>query len=96
MDPPPWNPTIALVNRSSLVSDRDVAIVAAAVGRQLADDVAPHSNAHPAVTAVAAGDTPPEGAWPVLLVDTLPDPFKVGYHDFADTPFAYVGVERAP
>jgi hypothetical protein len=71
---------ISVINRSSRVSDDDIARAVAAVGRQLGEHVSPFHGLVPAIEAVRTGDDPSEGGCPCYILDKPDQAGVLGYH----------------
>ena len=92
------SPTIYVQNKSSQVSDADVAKMAAACSKQLAQHVAPaYGLAAVPVSFLPAGAPLPKGAALITVMDTLDDPQALGYHteDAGSKVWGVVGTKAA-
>lgn len=89
------DPTIYVTNRSTQVSDADIAKAAAACNKQLAQHVAPAHGLVPVPVVFSA--TPPTGARVITVMDTLDDPQALGYHteQAGDLVWGVVGTKAA-
>lgn len=89
-------PVLAIVNRTTTISDTDLAPVVAALKRQLDEHLQPAWWGAASLATVPMGGAPPEDAWRVLLVDHYDAaPSLVGQHKFAGVPTGFVDVGRA-
>lgn len=68
-------PTIAVINRSSLITDAQVAATLPSLQRQIDGDFAPIWN-----TTGIVGMGPAAGAWQFTLQDTISEPGDLGFH----------------
>lgn len=90
--------TIYVTNKSTQVSDADMAKATAACAVQLATHVAPAHGLVPApVRFLAQGKALPKGGRLITVMDTLDDPQALGYHteDFGDHVWGVVGTKAA-
>lgn len=87
---------ISVLNQSKLVSDADVAKMTAAVGVQLARDVAPLYGSVPAIEFVKRGGSPSAGGVPCYIIDEPDVDGALGYHDEDDNGVAYIKVFVSP
>lgn len=87
--------TIYVTNKSSQVSDVDIAKAAAACNKQLAQHVAPAHGLVPVPVTFSA--RPPTGARVITVMDTLDDAGALGYHteDAGDHVWGVVGTKAA-
>lgn len=85
---------ISVINQSKLITDQDVERMTAAVGKQLAQDVAPVHGMVPALEFVPHGGTP-NGA-PCYIIDQPDVDGALGYHDEGADGVPYIKVFVAP
>lgn len=79
------NPTIALINASTVVSDAEVQLHASALAIQANRDFARYwGGLGASVVPVKRGATPPAGSWWVVVADTSDEANALGYHDLTD------------
>ncbi len=89
-------PTIAIVQRSTLVADAELQPVAAAIQRQLDEHLAPSCGAGGRLVVVARDAAAPPDAWPILVVDDYPSPPSLlAAHEAHGSPRGWVAVARA-
>lgn len=83
---------VGLVSEDQRISMSDLTRVAAALQKQVRRDFSPIWDVDATVSAFATLDDLPVGAWPVIVVSSLPDPSVGGFHTVARTgqPFALV------
>jgi hypothetical protein len=87
-------PTIAITNRSKLLSDSDVAAVLPAMQKQIDGDFAPVWGCAANLGFFGRNAVLPVGAWPVTIVDKADVPDALGYHDNArGQPYGIVSVK---
>jgi len=90
---PASTPVLALVNKSTVVSDSEVAAVATALQTQVTRDFGPIWTCAAEVVAVPTGGTPPAHAWLMEVQDNAPSSMQgvLGYHnaDAQDNPEAF-------
>jgi hypothetical protein len=72
---------IAIINESSAATDAQIAQICAAVQIQVSRDFAPAWGIDAIITAYAKGQTPPPGAWYLVVSDTADEAGTLGYHD---------------
>jgi len=83
---------ISVLNHSQRISNSDVAKMTAAIGKQLANDVAPFYGAVPAIEFVRAGGRPTPGGVPCYIIDEPDIDGALGYHDEDDSGVACIKV----
>jgi hypothetical protein len=85
-------PTIAVVNRSSVLTDSEIAPVVAAIQIQVDRDFAPAWGMPANLVFVPSTHQPEPTAWVVQLLDTSDEKGALGYHDMtnADLPVAKI------
>jgi len=90
---PVSTPVLALVNKSTVVPDSEVAAVAAALQVQVTRDFGPIWKCTAEVVAVPTGGTPPAHAWLMEVQNNAPSSMQgvLGYHsaDNQDNPEAF-------
>lgn len=82
---------ISVLNQSSKVTDADAAAAVAAIGKQLAQDVAPEWGWVPALEFVPAGQQPTSPVT-ATISDTPDVQGALGYHDETDAGVPYIKV----
>jgi hypothetical protein len=82
--------TIAIVNRSTLVSDDEVSRFAAAIQKQVAGDFAPIWGRTARVVFTTASPDP--NAWILQVLDDPDSPAAIGYHSVNDNGVPYMKV----
>lgn len=90
-------PTIAILNRTSVLRDELVRPVVAALQTQVTRDFAPIWGRGADLVFVPSGALPPAGAWQLVLADTSDEAGALGYHDFTHEglPLGKVGVKTS-
>lgn len=83
---------ISVINQSKRVTDADAQKMTAAVGKQLAEHVAPLYGLVPALEFVKAGGKPTAGGCPCYLIDEPDVDGALGYHDEDGHGVAYIKV----
>lgn len=83
---------ISVINQSRRIADQDVAQMTLAVGKQLAEHVAPFYGLVPALEFVKQGGSPSPGACPCYVVDEPDVDGALGYHDEDGRGIAYIKV----
>lgn len=83
---------VSVINQSKRISHEDAAAMTAAVGKQLARDVAPLYGLMPALEFVQPGGTPTPGGCPCYLMDEPDVDGALGYHDEDAQGVAYIKV----
>ncbi len=87
---------LAVVNRSTAVTDGELPAVVAALQRQLDEHLATAWWGSARLVTVPSGSAPPDGAWRVLLLDNYDAaPGLAGVHQFSGVPTGFVDVGRA-
>ena len=82
---------LALVSDVRGISMSDLTSVAAALQKQVQRDFAPIWDVEATVAVFTSLDDVPVGTWPVLIVESLPDPSVGGFHTTRNgQPFAIV------
>lgn len=74
-------PAVALVNRSTVLADADLAAWTAALQTQVSRDFAPAWGIDATLLHVPAGATAPAGAWQLVCLDTTDQAGDLGYHE---------------
>jgi len=72
---------ISLINESTVLADKDVVPVVAALQKQVTNDFAPVWGAPAQLTIVPKGNQPPSGSWWLVLLDDSDQANALGYHD---------------
>ena len=72
---------ISLINESTVLADKDVVPVVAALQKQVTNDFAPVWGAPAQLTIVPKGNQPPTGSWWLVLLDDSDQANALGYHD---------------
>jgi hypothetical protein len=75
-------PTIAILNRTTILDDAAFHPVVSALQKQVSGDFAPLWRRDASLVHVAKSETPPPGAWQVVVSDTIAMAGALGYHDF--------------
>lgn len=78
-------PTIAILNRTTILGDHDFPAVVLALQKQVSGDFAPFWRRDAILVFVGKTQTPPPGAWQVVVADTIAMAGALGYHDFTLT-----------
>lgn len=100
-------PTIALLNRSSVLTDDEGRAIADALQIQVSRDLAPIWDVDATMTYVGLQEQPPSGAWWLQMLDTADLAGVLGYHEltpdglpagkaFLKTTQAYGGLISVP
>ncbi len=88
--------TLSIVNRSTTVTDGELAPAVAAIQRQLDEHLTPAWWGAVQLSTTQPDAAPPDGAWRVLLVDSYDAaPTLAGQHQFAGVPSGFVDIGRA-
>src|SRR4051812_26585716 len=74
-------PLIAFVNRSTVVTDIQIATIVDALQVQVDRDFAPIWKMDANLVAVPKTSAPPTAAWIIYIMDTSDQPGALGYHD---------------
>ncbi len=72
---------VALVNRSTVLSDSDIQLVLPAFQAQVTEDFAPHWNVTAVLSFVGLDEEVPDGVIPLYVLDHTDVPDAGGYHD---------------
>jgi len=72
---------ISVINESTILADKDVVPVVAALQKQVTNDFRPVWGTDAELTIVAKGTTPPAGSWWLVLLDDSDQANALGYHD---------------
>jgi hypothetical protein len=72
---------ISLINESTVLADKDVVPVVAALQKQVTNDFAPVWGAPALLTIVPKSNQPPSGSWWLVLLDDSDQANALGYHD---------------
>jgi hypothetical protein len=72
---------ISVINESTVLADKDVAPVVAALQKQVTNDFAPVWGTPAQLTIVPKGNQPPNGSWWLVLLDDSDQANALGYHD---------------
>ena len=72
---------ISVINESTVLTDKDVVPVVAALQKQVTNDFAPVWGAPAQLTIVPKGNQPPNGSWWLVLLDDSDQANALGYHD---------------
>jgi len=83
-------PDIAIINRSSVVSDQDVAAATNAVQKQINDNFAPVWNQIALLVVMTKFDAIPPGFWTMIIADDTDQANALGYHLQDTTPAGFV------
>ena len=75
-------PTLAIMNRSTVVPDAAFPPVVAANQKQVSGDFAEYYGKDASLVFVAKSEQPPVGSWQIVVSDTVPMAGALGYHDF--------------
>jgi hypothetical protein len=82
---------LALVSEVTSIPTSDLTTVAAALQKQVQRDFAPIWNVEATVSVFISLNDLPVGTWPIIIVDSLPDPRVGGFHTTRrGQPFAVV------
>ncbi len=76
-------PLVAIVNKSTIVTDDEVRTAIAALQKQVSNDFAPAGWVDAILTFVPAGAQAQAGAWPLYLGDNSDQAGALGYHETA-------------
>jgi hypothetical protein len=74
-------PVVALMNRSTNISDEDAARCAKALNIQVDRDFSPFWGLNCTLVFVGKGKTPPKGSWQLFMIDNPDVAGALGYHD---------------
>lgn len=90
-------PTVAIVNRTTVIPDADFPPVVAALQKQVTNDFAPYWGKDAELVFTPKGVDPPHGAWQQIVSDTVPMAGALGYHDFTPQgmPIGKTGVKTS-
>lgn len=77
-------PTVALINRSSVVTDHESALMAIALQTQVSRDFAPIWGMGATVDFVPGATIPPPGCWWLTILDDADQAMALGYHELTD------------
>ncbi len=77
----PEDPTIAVVNESTSISDAEVQATLPALQAQITDDFGPLWHTGATLVLTARGATAPAGAWQLAILDDSDQAGALGYHD---------------
>jgi hypothetical protein len=90
-------PTIAVLNRSTVLADADFPPVVAALQKQVSNDFAPYWGKDADLVFTPKGVDPPHGAWQQIVSDTVAMAGALGYHDFTPQglPIGKTGVKTS-
>lgn len=83
-------PDIAVINRSTVVSDEEVTAATNAVQRQVNDHFAPVWNQIALLVVMTKFDALPPGFWTMVIADDSDQAGDLGYHLMSDTPAGFV------
>ena len=72
---------ISVINESTILADKDVVPVLAALQKQVTNDFRPVRGTDAELTIVAKGTQPPAGSWWLVLLDDSDQANALGYHD---------------
>jgi hypothetical protein len=88
-------PTIAILNRSTVLADAAFPPVIAALQKQVSGDFAPYWGKDADLAFVSKASQPPPGSWQVVVADTVAVAGALGYHDFTaqGMPLGKVGAQ---
>src|SRR6202522_4814749 len=80
---PPTSPTIqiSVINESTVLADKDVTPVVAALQKQVTNDFGPVWGTAAQLSIVPKGTQPPTGSWWLVLLDDSDQANALGYHD---------------
>jgi hypothetical protein len=78
---PAEDPTVAVINESTLVSDQEVATAVPALQTQVDRDFSPVWHTGAVLSLVPRGSQPPPGQWWVVVTDDADQAGALGYHD---------------
>jgi hypothetical protein len=74
-------PTVAILNQSTVLTDAQVEPVVTACAKQVSGDFGPVWGVDAQVVFVKQGQTPPSGAWQLVILDDSDQAGALGYHD---------------
>ncbi len=72
---------ISIINESTVLADKDVVPVVAALQKQVTNDFGPVWGTAAQLTIVPKGNQPPSGSWWLVLLDDSDQANALGYHD---------------
>ena len=72
---------VSVINESTVIADRDVPAVVAALQKQVTNDFRPAWGVDAELAIVAKGTQPPNGSWWLVLLDDSDQANALGYHD---------------
>jgi len=75
---------VAIINGSTVLTDNEVQAVVPDLQTQVHDHFAPAWGIDADLVFVPTGDTPPAGAWWLVIFDNSDAPGALGYHDVTD------------